>query len=175
MTARPGAAKGSKPLNQANTQATAETRTAGPKTHKAHIGATTAAVTSMAIGLSSMANFYLMTRDGKPTLVVAIVKAATLVLLSSKVTTAVFFLKETVTLPTPGTRASVCFTMYGQDTQVIPSTAKVTDRRAAWAWPLIKIATATAAAPKDFFISVGLLANSYIKNKRGGIRKRHCR
>ncbi len=68
-----------------------------------------------------------MTRDGKPTLVVAVVKAVTLVLLSSKATTAVFFLKETMTSLTPGTLARVCFTMYGQDAQVIPSTAKVTD------------------------------------------------
>ena len=83
ITARPKAATGSKPPNQANTPATAEPRTTGPKIHKAHRGATTAAATSMAMGLSSMAASYSMTRDGKPTLAVAAVNAAILVLPSS--------------------------------------------------------------------------------------------
>ncbi|MFQ6006317.1 MAG: hypothetical protein ACE5OQ_12520, partial [Woeseia sp.] len=83
MTARPVAATGSKPLNQADTQATAEPRKAGARMDSMQIGQMIAAVTSMAMGLSSMADFYSMTRDGKPTLVVAVVKAATLVLLSS--------------------------------------------------------------------------------------------
>ncbi len=128
MTAKPVAATGLKPANQANTPANAEPRKAGARMDSMQIGQMIAAVTSMAIGLSSIADFYSMTRDGKPMLAVAVVKAAVLVLLSSKATTAVFFLKETVTSLTPETPARVCFTMYGQDAQVIPSTAKVTDR-----------------------------------------------
>lgn len=99
MTARPKAATGSKPPNQENTPAATEPRKTGARMDNRQIGQMIAAMTSGTTGFSFMAEPYSITREGKPTLAVAAVKAATLVLLSSKVTVALFFLKETATAP----------------------------------------------------------------------------
>jgi len=74
------------------------------------------------------------------------------VFVSSKVTVAVFFSNETATFVTPGTAAIEVFTMYGQDAQVMLSTAKVMVRSAANAADTVITDAIKATALKVFFI-----------------------
>jgi hypothetical protein len=83
-------------------------------------------------------------------LAAAIVSA--FVFASSKVTVAVFALKETVTFATPGTAAIEVFTMYGHEAQVMLSTANVTVRSAANAAGAVIIETIKAKPLKLFFM-----------------------
>src|ERR671918_109952 len=82
-----------------------------------------------------------ITRAGKPTPAVAWVRAATVVLASSNVTTAVFSAYETSARATPGTSCKTVRTMYGQLGQLMPSTASVTVRSAAVAATLARSVT----------------------------------
>src|SRR5262249_30790753 len=69
---------------------------------------------------------YFFTVEGKPMSAVAFVSASTLVLLSSKVTTASFFSRLAVALETPGTFESAPFTCMGHVEQLMSGTASVT-------------------------------------------------
>src|SRR6266705_4040535 len=64
--------------------------------------------------------------DGKPAFAVAFVSASTLALASSKVTTASFFSKLTLTLETPGTLDSAFLTVIGHASQYIDGTSSAT-------------------------------------------------
>src|SRR5712691_6492200 len=64
--------------------------------------------------------------EGKPAFAVAFVSEPTLALESSKVTTASFFSKLTLTLETPGTRDSAFLTVIGQASQYIEGTSSAT-------------------------------------------------
>jgi len=85
----------------------------------------------------------LFSAEGNPALVAALVRSFTPALASSKTTTAVLSLNETVTFDTPETCSMAFLTMYGQASQYILSTVKVTVRSAAEAaWGETKKASA---------------------------------
>lgn len=91
-TASPVVGIGPSPVSQPKPPATVEAKTVGPRMHTAHSGATTAAVTKAATGLSdtSCLSYSPATRDGKPIPAVAAIRAVASVFASSKVTRAFF-------------------------------------------------------------------------------------
>lgn len=96
--------------------------------------------------------------EGKPALVVAFVRSSILARLSSNTTVAVFSLNETVALETPETRSRVFLTMYGQASQYMLSTVKVTVRCSANAALEDMRTSPTAATTPNFIIEVSVMS-----------------
>src|SRR6266852_2807071 len=101
--------------------------------------------------------------EGKPALVAAFVRSLTSARASSNTTTAVFSLNETVTFETPETFSIVFLTMYGQASQYMLSTAKVTVRCSAIAAPEERMSNPSTSEVVNFVIDLSIMSSARVK------------
>src|SRR5712691_8584460 len=118
------------------------------------------------IGVASF--IYCFTTDGYPALVVALRRASTFVLASSKVTTASFCSRLAATFSTPSTFFNALLTVMGQASQSMPGTLSVTVLLSAYAC----VTNPTKVAPTNT-IERSFIMLSLVK-EAGGIRKNQC-
>src|SRR6266852_6396820 len=143
------------------------------KLHLGHVSTdscTNSLIVMVPIRISVASFIYCFTVDGYPALAVALRRASTFVLASSKVTTASFCSRLAATFPTPSTFFNALLTVIGHASQSMPGTLSVTVLLSAYASG--SATNPTKVAPTNA-IERSFIKLSLVK-EAGGIRKNQC-
>lgn len=118
-----------------------------------------------------MCTYYFLMVDGKPAPAVALSKASTFVLASSKLTTASAFSRLTSALVTPSTLVNDLFTEITHQLHVIPDTESVTVLISARAAAETAVNTINMAALISFFIAFSFIGKMGAESPKMGVEQ----
>src|SRR5712692_1580278 len=150
------------------------------KLHLGHVSTdscTNSLIVMVPIRISVASFIYCFTVDGYPALAVALRRASTFVLASSKLTTASFVSKFAATFSTPSTFFNALLTVIGQASQSMPGTLSVTVLLPAYAGGSAanptKVATTNTIERSFIMLSLVKEAGRIRKNQRDQHHRRH--